>query len=631
MISINAIQSANLSAVAQQNSKRRQPIARLRRTVFSTLLLSIAIPLLSVNSWAFETDKDSTVDGTLTVTGNMGIGQSSAGGANGKLQVTGGIGLTGNSEIRQSTNADGSTLRFLGTQFISAEKNSISYGYSGRGLIASVSPSASALLLDAGSNNSNTGHRLQVINGGDGIQGSLEYKSGNNVLFKVDSSSGNVGIGTTPNPSAKLQVSGGHNDSTFRIYSTGNGTEDSSLDLWASEPGMNFTGAGIGNNIKTHPFNGKRNNALAASFMRFHNGDIHFATTKANSNAIHLNNSYTRMLIDSKGNVGIGTTTPQAKLDVAGKIEAGKGTTQGGIFLQQKYSGGNIINSLSSNYSSGSMILGYGAAGMEGSGSSGQLVSTFDNTSAHRAALRIGAGTLEFLSSQSPLSTKVGDEINLKSRFKIDTNGNVGIGTTSPDKKLSVVGTSTSPIIEVTGGKGAGFEIGMGTDTSGGFIQQNGSTNLRFYINGSERMKIKSSGNMDLTGSLTQGTSDRRLKDNLTVISDAIKKVNTLSGYEYDWKAPAPLTGHDVGLIAQEVQAVYPEAVKPAPFDRKVNADGEEVSKSGKNYLTVQYEKLVPLLVQAIKEQQQQIDAQKAEIKSLTARLEALEAYLNIP
>jgi hypothetical protein len=53
-----------------------------------------------------------------------------------------------------------------------------------------------------------------------------------------------------------------------------------------------------------------------------------------------------------------------------------------------------------------------------------------------------------------------------------------------------------------------------------------------------------------------------------------------------------------LGLIAQEVQKICPEAVKIAPFD----CDEHGISKSGENFLTIQYERLVPLLVQAIKE-----------------------------
>ena len=61
-----------------------------------------------------------------------------------------------------------------------------------------------------------------------------------------------------------------------------------------------------------------------------------------------------------------------------------------------------------------------------------------------------------------------------------------------------------------------------------------------------------------------------------------------------------------VGVIAQEIQEVLPEAVKFAPFDREMK-DGKEVSKSGEEYLTVQYEKVVPLLIEAIKELQERV------------------------
>jgi hypothetical protein len=125
--------------------------------------------------------------------GNVLVGQTSAG-ANGKLQVTGGISTTGNSEIRQSTNSDGSTLKFLGTQLVIGNTNANGYNYSGGGLIGSVSPSASQIMLDVGAV-STSGHRLKVINGADGVAGSLQYLSGSDVRFKVDSSSGNVNVG----------------------------------------------------------------------------------------------------------------------------------------------------------------------------------------------------------------------------------------------------------------------------------------------------------------------------------------------------------------------------------------------------------------------------------------------------
>ena len=69
-----------------------------------------------------------------------------------------------------------------------------------------------------------------------------------------------------------------------------------------------------------------------------------------------------------------------------------------------------------------------------------------------------------------------------------------------------------------------------------------------------------------------------------------------------------------MGVIAQEVEKVLPQIVVPAPFDIGQNADGTEYSISGENYKTVQYEKLVPLLIEAIKEQQKQIDELKLKL-----------------
>ena len=55
-------------------------------------------------------------------------------------------------------------------------------------------------------------------------------------------------------------------------------------------------------------------------------------------------------------------------------------------------------------------------------------------------------------------------------------------------------------------------------------------------------------------------------------------------------------------MLAQEVQKVLPQVVTPAPFDIAQAADGSEYSKSGENYMTVRYERLIPLLIEAIKE-----------------------------
>jgi len=102
--------------------------------------------------------------------------------------------------------------------------------------------------------------------------------------------------------------------------------------------------------------------------------------------------------------------------------------------------------------------------------------------------------------------------------------------------------------------------------------------------------------------------SDKRLKTKIQPIENAIDKLKKLSGFTFDWNEKGQKVLNDperqVGVFAQDVKAILPEAVTIAPFDRDLNGK----SLSGNDYLTVKYEKLVPLLIEAIKEQQKQID-----------------------
>jgi hypothetical protein len=118
--------------------------------------------------------------------------------------------------------------------------------------------------------------------------------------------------------------------------------------------------------------------------------------------------------------------------------------------------------------------------------------------------------------------------------------------------------------------------------------------------------------------------SDRRLKHKVQPIENALEKVNSLTGMTYQWNEVGSQHGwtpdteaREAGVFAQDVQAVLPEAVKLAPFDQGHDKDGKNYSKSGQNFLTVKYEKIVPLLIEAIKEQQVQVEAQQSEIAEL--------------
>jgi hypothetical protein len=109
-------------------------------------------------------------------------------------------------------------------------------------------------------------------------------------------------------------------------------------------------------------------------------------------------------------------------------------------------------------------------------------------------------------------------------------------------------------------------------------------------------------GEIRATNNITAYYSDDRLKNNLGNIPNALALVKTLNGFYYEANQTAVDLGYEVkkevGVSAQQVQAIMPEVVAPAPIDDK--------------YLTVRYERLVPLLIEAIKE----LEAQVAELKA---------------
>jgi hypothetical protein len=134
-----------------------------------------------------------------------------------------------------------------------------------------------------------------------------------------------------------------------------------------------------------------------------------------------------------------------------------------------------------------------------------------------------------------------------------------------------------------------------------------GSANQVVFKNGSNNGATSSNltfdgTNLSVGGDITAFASDERLKENIQPLENALDKVLALNGFTYSFNEIGQSLGFDglvryVGVSAQEVQAVLPEAVKPAPVDS--------------NYITVQYEKLVPLLIEAIKELKAEINELK--------------------
>jgi hypothetical protein len=165
--------------------------------------------------------------------------------------------------------------------------------------------------------------------------------------------------------------------------------------------------------------------------------------------------------------------------------------------------------------------------------------------------------------------------------------------------------SSTQANIQILSWQGIGF----GTSVTGQAVPQ-----------GENAVWIQArSGDMSARGNITAYASDERLKENFNPIKNALEKVNKISGYEFDWDIDKcfslgfkPKQKHEHGVKAQEIQKIVPDAVEIAPFDSRSNEDGSVSSVSGENYLTVRYDRLVPLLIEAIKE----LEAQVAELKA---------------
>jgi hypothetical protein len=251
-----------------------------------------------------------------------------------------------------------------------------------------------------------------------------------------------------------------------------------------------------------------------------------------------------------------------------------------------------------------------------------------------------------------------------------DASGNVGIGTSSPGARLQVTGGTTNASVLVTNST-SGLAIGLignyatwqGTGSSDDFVLAGyGARNLIFGTNGAERMRIDSSGNLlvgttatintagvsvgiggaanggvvslyktasgatngllnyyqstyvgginfDNTSTSFPTSSDKRLKKDISDSASATQKIDSIRIVSHGWKHDESVV--DFGIIAQDLYEIMPRAVSKGD-------DEDEI----KTIWSVDYSKLVPLLIKAHQEQQAlitQLQADVATLKGLSA------------
>ena len=353
-----------------------------------------------------------------------------------------------------------------------------------------------------------------------------------------------------------------------------------------------------------------------------------------------------RVVITAAGNIGMGTASPSAKLHVVSDgsaltLQAASST--GGSALTMVNSAGTTVGGLqyySRGYAGGT-VFGVGADGL----------ALYQNANAP-----LGIGTYQ---NAQPVIFGT----NSTERMRVDgSSGYLGINTTSPGSLLDVrdgyitAGTGTGVTGGTTilrgyysgdagtfalwgseyssGGPVMAYALTPSSSASGAFVSATPQTISRgaYTINGNTHkwfvgptqgttigspatttqvMTLSGSGDLAVTGNVTAYYSDERLKTQLGPIDNAVDKVKSLTGFYYEANLTAQALGYkvkrEVGVSAQAVEKILPEIVSPAPVDDQ--------------YLTIDYAKLTPLLIEAIKEQQATMDQMAADIAMLKSKL----------
>lgn len=226
-------------------------------------------------------------------------------------------------------------------------------------------------------------------------------------------------------------------------------------------------------------------------------------------------------------------------------------------------------------------------------------ISNIGNGSLTNSSVTVTAGT--GLSGGGAVS--LGSSVTLTNAGVTSNVAGSGISVSGATGAVTITNTGvTSNVagtgVSVSGATGAvTISIGQAVATS---------SNVQFNSLGVGMAASATVGRIDATNDIVAySSSDKRFKDNIKPIENPLEKINRISGNTFDWKEENKIEhgyeGNDVGVIAQEIEAVLPQLV--------------QTRESG--YKAVKYDKLVALLIEGIKEQQIQINDMKVEIENL--------------
>lgn len=401
-----------------------------------------------------------------------------------------------------------------------------------------------------------------------------------------DTDGAGVNVGTTPD----LEVKYPGDTKARRNLVVGN-----RVGIGADDPQDLLHIKGTGNlGLRIQSGNGANDYAA----IRFFQGDVqpHFIYTNAAGRL-----SISNMVSVQNGKLGVGTQAePQVPLEVVGDLQMTRSNLAGGIRFNSWHT-------------------------------------AWSNTERDRAEISIDANykTLMLVGSVSaaiddPPGMKwpslgrrvsVWDRLEVNGHLMCNTQVVNGAPTTRPVQELHVNGRMylESGVIQRGGAVvNNTADLGLYSRVAGNWIRivtNNGP--IKFFADdgagANQRMSIEPNGDVYITGRLYPAggvnglISDLAVKTDITALPGALERLLQIRGVRFHWRDPA--RGHEpqVGVIAQEVEAVYPELV--------------EVDRDG--YRRVQYANLVAPLIEAVREQQQQISGLRAELHALQARSQA--------
>lgn len=456
---------------------------------------------------------------------------------------------------------------------------------------------------------------------------------------RIDSS-GNVGIGTS-SPGARLDVNGG----------TLGGTAGNSLNL-----GRFFGSTGNANQIIPRLIRTSNGSDWTTTTTRLQGridaddfGYIDLILPGVQGLALGSGGSE-RMRISSAGNLGLGLTGPVARLNVAAGaavnapvlgnaanypaffsnndssygLGIGTSSADGHVWLQAQRADSAVSYNITLNEAGGNVGIGTvsptGKVGIAISGSrtlgtawdtssvligspgqfSGNLGISFDTTNGatlESTAPGVASYPIRIASSVTQFFTS-----NVE-RARIDASGNFGIGTSSPASRFQVNGLSGAGQLAYFENNSTGSSLG-GVAVS---INSGGNNTNSFHFLGVTQTVAL----WYLYGNgTTSYTSDIRVKKNVETTRDGyLDDVCKLRVVKYNWYNDTDDTPRELGLIAQEVEQVFPGLVQ----------DAAHPTKDGVCHKVLKGSVLTPILLKALQEANEKIDA-------LTARVAQLEA-----